>query len=134
MKKYRDCLHIPTAELIVYDQYGNEKSIVNKRLLDQQNAWSNLEKIKAKHYERILIYTEMENIKRDNKLLRLYDELCTELEFELQGLWKFDRDINFHMFWQRPQCSCPKLDNQDRYPHGHYIINDECPLHGRKKE
>lgn len=53
-------------------------------------------------------------IKRDGKKDRLKEKLGED---------------KYH-FWIRPKCTCPKLDNDDRYPYGYYVVNMTCPLHG----
>lgn len=123
---YRDPLHIPSARLVVWHK-GKETILINKRLLDMQNCWENLETIKELHSEKLHIYDEM-NETDDPGLLLLFDALLTNIEFELQALWKFTQDINFHRFWERPKCTCPKLDNIDNYPY-RQIISGDCPLH-----
>jgi hypothetical protein len=54
-----------------------------------------------------------------------------ELEFKMQKLWGFEQNENYHTHWNRPKhCSCPKLDNIDRYGTGK-IINGDCILHNQ---
>ena len=124
----KDPLHAGYRELaVVHD--GKEYHYINKNLLDQQLCWENLDAIKELHTKRIGIYIEM--VKTDDaKKLKEFDKECTDLEFELQDLWKFDRDVNYHRFWDRPQCACPTMDNEDSYPIGYYITNGNCLLHG----
>ena len=123
-----DPLHVSYEELVVYFE-GKAMFMLNKVLLDKQVCWENLNKIKEKHVERLYLEKEMENTD-DRDLLKLFDALYDLIECELQELWKFDLDRNFHVFWKRPKCSCPKLDNNDRYPTGFYIKSVLCPLHG----
>lgn len=124
---YNDPLHIPSERLVVYYD-GEPQFMLNKRLLDQQICWTNLEAIKEKHVERIHLHKTMEK-ETDPDLLKLYDELYTLIEYELQDLWRFNRDKLYHMIWKRPHCTCPVLDNHDAYPHLRYI-NKGCILHG----
>lgn len=57
-------------------------------------------------------------------------EQVTELEFELQRLWNFPQDKEFHKYWLSVgHCSCPPLDNLERIGYGR-IINLDCPVHG----
>lgn len=57
-------------------------------------------------------------------------EQVTELEFELQRLWNFPQDKEFHKYWLSVgHCSCPPLDNLERLGYGR-IINLNCPIHG----
>ena len=126
-QSYKDPLHVPYSELVVKHK-GKEVYMMNKRLLDQQNCWENLEKIKAAHVKKLDIYDLISAT--DSPInLKYYAKLLMEIEFELQGLWKFSLDYNFHRIWEYPKCACPKMDNLDRYPHGHIIVAN-CPLHG----
>lgn len=52
-----------------------------------------------------------------------------QAEREMQVLWKFDQNDGFIRFWDSTWCRCPKLDNEDRFPHGHYVISKGCKLH-----
>lgn len=64
-----------------------------------------------------------------NDFLMFCNAYYTLIEFELQKAWGFSQDKNFHRFWNRPGCSCPTMDNDDRYPYGSYIITGGCSLH-----
>lgn len=66
----------------------------------------------------------------DKKLLKEFADLITNIEFDLQKAWGFEQNIDYHKFWYLEKCECPKLDNDDRYPHGNYIITNNCPIHG----
>jgi hypothetical protein len=126
--KYHDPLHIPSAERVVWHK-GVEALILNKELLDQQNCWTNLDKIKELHSERLHL-CDMMMESDDIDFLTLCDAYYTLIEFELQEAWGFPLDKKFHMFWRRVKCECAKLDNQDAYPFGYYSISGGCPLHG----
>lgn len=110
--------------------HGKYRFKINMRLLAEQQAVENIEEIIKKHKERIDLFSFME-VEDNLTLLRKYDDLCTFLEYELQRLWKFPEDARYHRFWERPKCTCPKMDNMDSYPYMFYI-NGNCPLHGRK--
>lgn len=128
MITYKDPLHIHPDLYTVF--YNNEPMYtLNKRLIDQQNAWGNLSKIIELHEFKIAIFYLIHET-NDIILMKSLVKDLTEIEFELQALWGFEKNANYHMFWQYPKCHCPKLDNNDNYPHGYYIINKECPLHG----
>lgn len=127
----KDSLHINEDKLVVY--YNGKPALkLNKELLDQQNCWANLEEIKKLHQEKLKLFETMKNT-NDNKLLKNYDSVLTELEYKLQELWKFSKNSNYHKFWERPKCKCPKIDNYDAYPTGYYVVNESCPLHGGNK-
>ena len=55
------------------------------------------------------------------------------IETALQVLWGFPTDINYYRFWEVPCCICPRMDNEDSYPSGYYVINSQCWLHGDSK-
>lgn len=81
-------------------------------------------------YRLVCNLIETEKIK-DN--LHQWDKFLNEIEEEIQKGWNFPVDARYFKFWNRPKCTCPYYDNQDRYPHGNYIYNQDCPLHGVKE-
>jgi len=125
MTEYKDPLHIPSSELVV-EYYGEEVMLLNKRLLDQQNAWGNLQLLKDLHWERIRIERTMPKLDANKTLLL---EQWTENQFALQRAWGFPEDAKFHRFWDIPSCGCPKMDNNDAYPTGYYTKSAACILH-----
>ena len=61
-------------------------------------------------------------------------ELEFELEFELQRLWGFLQDKEFHRYWLNiGSCSCPKMDSLERLGFER-IINLGCPVHGTSQD
>ena len=56
-----------------------------------------------------------------------------KLNKELTKLWNFDINDTekYYRFWETPKCSCPKLDNEDRYSVGDYIYSFDCIIHGK---
>jgi hypothetical protein len=122
-----DPVHVPSSELVVTYK-GKEVILLNKALIDSQLCWHNLSKIKSLHVERLELYEEM-SITDCEDLLRFYDALYSRIEYDLQAEWLFTQDSRFHRPWVRPKCQCPKMDNEDRYPHG-MIVNQLCILHG----
>jgi len=68
------------------------------------------------------------------KLLRTAANAITKIEYRLQKLWGFPVNKNMHRFWTLPHCSCPKMDNEDRYGTIYHIINQSCVLHGESKK
>ena len=83
--------------------------------------------INSLHYAREII--EQQASLNDKIAERLYI-VWYELELALQDLWGFEYDPNRIKWWKYPRCTCPKLDNEDAYPAGYYITNDDCPIHG----
>lgn len=110
---------------------GKRSVTLSKRLLDTQNAWENLDAIKECHKHILTLYTVIDE-QNDPEVLKEVDGQITDIEFQLQKLWGFPQDKNFHRFWLRPKCTCPKMDNDDAYPTGYYNISGDCPLHGGK--
>lgn len=109
--------------------HSTEAIVLNSALLNRQDAWENLDLIKQLHIERLGLEDEMRDTD-DADLLCLFDALYTQIEFELQDAWKFERNANYHRFWNRPKCTCPKLDNEDVYGLSCAYYNQSCPLHG----
>lgn len=104
--------------------------MINKKLAEKMNLNEDIiKKIEELHLKRKDYYNRMEIAPVDD--LKEWDRLLTELEYDLQELWGFPMDSKYHKFWERPHCLCPKMDNRDRYPSGYYVINEECPLHGK---
>jgi hypothetical protein len=104
--------------------------MLNKHLIREKNiSDETLNNIKRVHHEKLFLFTEMD--KTDNvETLRSYAKMITKLEFELQELWCFPKDIKFHKFWELPKCKCPKMDNDDAWGSGYYIVSGQCPIHG----
>ena len=114
----------------VYPMYLNDRILfLNYTLIKKQKIQSNLSKLKIVYQTKYDIY---ENIKSETNptILKSYAEDLTLCEYELQKLWKLPLDIKFHRYWETPKCTCPKIDNQDQYPHGYYLTQINCPLHG----
>jgi hypothetical protein len=59
-----------------------------------------------------------------------YREAWTVNEFNLQALWQFPLDTNYHMFWRMAGCKCPKMDNEDAWGAGYQVYANDCSIHG----
>jgi hypothetical protein len=116
----------------------------NPRLADKQGVDEFERKIIDKlHILRYLIednvnvlitkYNKKKRVKDKESLERIiknnYEEWI-ENERILQKLWKFEENDNFIKFWTFPACSCPRMDNDDNYPTGHYYKVQNCMIHG----
>ena len=123
---------IAETELVVYYK-GKPAILLNGDLIIKQECTASLELIKCKHVERLQAEEAM-LLSEDPGELALLDSLCTLIEFELQALFGFKKDIKLHRFWLRPQCGCPQYDNELRYPGGYYIYDGSCLVHGTMKE
>lgn len=58
-------------------------------------------------------------------------QVIEDLEFSLQGLWKFPRDSKYHTHWNEIKgCTCPIMDNRDPmyFGRGKITVSD-CPWH-----
>ena len=64
----------------------------------------------------------------------IISDKITELEFELQKLWGFPQDKEFHRYWLSVgHCKCGAIDNLERLGYGR-IINLGCPVHGTSQD
>lgn len=107
--------------------------MINLELAQRQNlSEDEVYKIEQLHYSRKLLHDAIaQAIAAGNKTVaRAIAKALPEIELELQKLWKFKQDIGYYKFWHVPHCECPKLDSDDAFPSGHYVINLSCPVHG----
>jgi hypothetical protein len=103
--------------------------VANKELAMKRGlSPDEISQIDTLHEQRESLHLLMQDASLE--LLPLMDDVCRSIEFELQDAWHFPRDMNYHRFWDRPRCTCPKIDNEDNWPHGYYTIVTSCPLHG----
>lgn len=126
MKKYEE---LTIADLTVHGVDGKPKYAINKFLLRRQDCEENRETILELHELKLAIYSMIEETDNREELRDLALDL-QEVEFCLQEMWKFEKDAKFHRFWEYPKCTCPKMDNEDWYPH-RQVISMDCPLHGK---
>ena len=70
----------------------------------------------------------------DKKIARTVFPLYKELEATLQKLWGFPINPEYVKEWYYPYCTCPKVDNDERYPYGQYYQTADCPIHGYEKD
>lgn len=114
---------------IVDPNIGLAVSTLNAGMIFRQDCEENLEALKDVHILKQDIYNLISE-ETNPELLRSYAKDLTEIEFELQRLWKFDLNANFHRFWEAPKCTCPVLDNRERLGYDGGITSKDCPLHG----
>jgi len=75
------------------------------------------------------------NENNDKNFLRQCAKEVEELEFQLQESWKFEKDKNYHRYWWTlPKCTCPKMDNEDRFGTDYHVYSSDCPIHGINEE
>lgn len=103
------------------------EGLIRKQGLNEES----IDKLLVLHKRKLEIYQFIETIE-DEEALRVFAKHITDLEFNLQETWGFPKNAKFHRFWETPKCTCPKMDNEDAYPTGYYVISGDCPLHGSK--
>ena len=116
----------------VYDNDGTLICVLNEALAQKQCITTmGLVSLKVVHKERYRYIKKMAACSPDEKeVLRWLAGKITELDRELQKLWSFPVDDNYHRWWEVPHCSCPDLDNRENYGTMYRIINGNCPIHG----
>jgi len=106
--------------------------MLNQDLIKQQN-------ISKKQQQRLMkLYKELEEFfayVRDltedeaKKLGYALTITLKDIEFQLQENWNFEQNALYHTWWDKiPKCSCPKLDNKERFG-VEKIINCGCIIH-----
>ena len=111
--------HIQKYNVILNDSLVHDKGV----------SASKVEAIKQVHQLKNVIFTMADNT--DNiDALRMLANMYTNIEFQLQDLWGFHKNIDFHSFWKFPKCTCPQLDNEDALGTEYHVYNADCPIHG----
>lgn len=120
-------------DCLIKNEAGEVVAALNRSLAVQQKlSQAEVDVLKYLHAGKDNVMSQMKATD-DKHLLKMFGKMITLIEFELQRVWKFPLDEKFHRFWYVPKCTCPKMDNDDRYPSGHYVINLSCPVHGDHK-
>ena len=120
-------IHLESRIVKVYD----EGIRLNERLILQQKlSESEVAEILRLHEYKLTIRAKMWALPSDNPKIKAYAKELEQIEFLLQDAWKFERNINYHKFWEAPHCTCPKMDNEDAWPSGYYVKALVCPVHG----
>jgi len=112
---------------------GNSKIKLNKHFIEKQDAMDNLDDLKSCYRQKLEIYNSI-IVDNDPKQFKEFARLLTNLENEIQELFNFEPNVNFHRFWETPKCECPKLDNEDCHGVGIKYINPKCKFHGEEDE
>ena len=113
-------------------------TILNQRLIEKQGLTDeDVRHLEYLHKIRADLFDLCERIDPDDSLgildLRTYAALLESLEFDMQRVWKFEQNADFHSWWYRiPHCKCPKMDNSDPIFHGRRIFTNMCKIHGAK--
>lgn len=110
--------------------------MINEELADERNINSKDRfKIECLHNARENMHSALyqAHASFNRKLVKAIADVLPQIEEELQKLWGFPVDINYYKFWEVGGCVCSKIDNSDNYPHGYYVVNNSCWLHGEEK-
>ena len=100
--------------------FKNKMVMINSNLVKSQAIeLEDLDKIRKLH--------KVRNCYLTLKRLSLF---ITQIDFQLQKLWKFKVDSAYHRFWELPKCQGPDSDNRDTFGTGHRYINPNCKIHG----
>lgn len=111
-------------------QYKDTKFYINELLIKLRNISDTaLAQIIHWHKAKLALFDKMWAADDVVELRRL-NELVTKCEFNLQELWGFALDENFHRWYHVPKCTCPKMDNNDRLGTKYKIYSGDCPIHG----
>ena len=112
--------------------FASKMVVINSRLVTNQGLdLDEVDKVNKLHKVRNCYLTLMENTDDSVELKRL-SLFVTQIDFQLQKLWKFKVDSAYHRFWELPKCQCPASDNLDTFGTGHRYINPNCKIHGKK--
>ena len=124
---------VKNREPFVVYHNGVAKSILNQRLVEKQGLTANtVEAIVALHEEKLEVFAGMSTT-TDSTTLRTLANVVTNIEFQLQVLWGFERSADFHYWWNVPHCTCPVMDNRERWGTPHSVRNMDCIVHGELK-
>jgi hypothetical protein len=102
----------------VYDEDNNLVCILSPKLAAKQKVSDEaLAKLRVAHLNRHNIVEKMRSLDPDDEcerqeLLELRDK-WVEQEFELQKLWNFEPNADYHKEYRLPHCICAKMDNDD---------------------
>lgn len=81
-----------------------------------------------------VLHQMLDDIKQHPERYEKPVQLIEDIEYSLQGLWKFPRDSSYHTHWLEIKgCTCPRLDNQDYLGFGKIRVSD-CPWHWTDKD
>ncbi|QYW06660.1 hypothetical protein uav_129 [Pseudomonas phage UAVern] len=82
----------------------------------------------------LAIHAVLRAVKANPELYADPVQFIEDMEFTLQGLWKFDRSVNHHIHWiDIKGCTCPRMDNKDHWGTGRITISD-CKWHWKEPE
>lgn len=106
--------------------------MLNQLLVYKQNLTDDeIAEIQRLHQTMAALFQVLKDT--DDELLIKNSALIVEsIEYNMQRVWKFKQDRNFHSWWYKtPGCNCPKLDNEDYVGTPYRVFNKECVIHGK---
>jgi uncharacterized protein YfkK (UPF0435 family) len=113
-----------------FTHVSSKLSMINQGLVNRQKVSAeDVKKIVKLQTIRKYFYDFIE-LSNDKEEIRRLDKIITQIEFQLQKLWGFSQNKNFHRWFDVPKCTCPKWDNADSLGSDFRTINPNCILHG----
>lgn len=110
--------------------YKNKSVILDNDLIKANNVSKYaFNRLLTLYLHKKILFEAMEFID-DPEKLKVYDKKLTDIDYEIQTQWNFVPDSKYHRYWERPKCTCPKMDNEERFGTIYTIKDTNCPLHG----
>ncbi len=114
-------------------------TFLSKQLIDKQELLEeDVKEIEDLHHQKDFLFELMKEldpqyITHDRMVAKLYANLLESLEYNMQRVWKFEQNQEYHSWWYKiPHCKCPKMDNADPLYSGRRIISGDCVIHNGK--
>jgi len=118
------------SESFIVEYPGREPFYINPNLCKKQKiTLEGLGELRTLHLGVQNILNAMEHTD-DVGTLKVLNMEWKRLQFELQQVWGFEQNANFHHWYTVPKCRCPKIDNAERWGTGYGIVSGACPIHG----
>lgn len=102
-----------------------------KRLKLSDDTINNIKVLQSKRNDiEIDLQTAIDSNTDDIKILM---NRWRDNESNLQRLWGFEENSDYHREFRIPGCSCPKDDNEEFVGTKYRYVSRECPIHGDLK-
>ena len=106
------------------DMWYNEELATKQNCSDEQKA--RLDEL----YEELHRLFASAMKEEDKSKMSAYSPIIERIEYDLQKNWNFPQNSSFHRYWCLvPGCTCPKMDNQDRFGTRFRVYDADCPVH-----
>jgi hypothetical protein len=113
-------------------EYQGQMIYLNSSLVKEQKlSQQKITKLLKLHFLQAAAKDLMDHVE-NVKMLPKLAAVIEDLNFQMQELWGFNRDADFHHWYEVPRCTCPKMDNKDRFGTNQRIYSSECPVHNKK--